>query len=215
MAAKPNTLTPEEQSQGFRLLFDGTSLDAFRGYQKQEVPDAWQVVDGTIMLTKGGAGDIITREKFRDFELRFEFMISVDGNSGVMWRVTEEGAHPYDSGPEYQILDSHATTGYPHERQKGNIAGALYDLVPAKPDVFHGPDQWNEGTITIQGTTILLTLNGQVTVQVDTATREWQDLLGHSKFADWKLFNRSETGHIALQDHNDIVAFRSLRVREL
>lgn len=215
MAAEPNTLTPEEQSQGFKLLFDGTSLESFRSFKKDEVPEAWQAKDGVIMLTKGGAGDIITKETFKDFDLRFEFQIATDGNSGVMWRVTEEGNHTYESGPEYQILDSHASKGYPDERAKGNISGALYDLIPAKPEAFKGPDEWNEGGIRVVGSKITLTLNGHITAEVDTATPEWQKILANSKFADWPLFNKSATGHIALQDHNDIVGFRSLRIREL
>jgi hypothetical protein len=174
MASTPNTLSDEEKAEGFRLLFDGTSLENFRGFKKDHVPDKWQARDGAIVLMEGGAGDILTREQFGDFELRFEFQIAPDGNSGVMWRVTEEGNQTYDSGPEYQILDSHADKGYPQERQKGNISGALYDLVAAKPEPFEGPDAWNEGSIRVEGTKIRLTLNGHVTADVDTSTDEWK-----------------------------------------
>jgi hypothetical protein len=215
MAADPNTLTPEEESAGFKLLFDGCSLEQFRGFRKEQVPHNWQVRDGTILLTGPGVGDIISKATFADFELRFEFQIAKDGNSGVMWRVTEEGKHTYESGPEFQILDSHGSIGYPHERAKGNVSGALYDLIPATPEVFHGPDRWNQGGIRVVGSRITLTLNGHLTADVDTASPEWMEILGKSKFAIWPLFNKSHSGHIALQDHNDIVGFRSLRIREL
>lgn len=215
MSAKPNSLTSEEHSAGFKLLFDGRSLAGFRGFKSDDMPPEWQVIDGEIRLTKAGGGDIITKATFTDFELRFEFRISADGNSGVMWHVTEEGKHTYESGPEYQILDSHASKGYPHEREKGNISGALYDLIPTLPGNFKGPDVWNSGSIRVQGTQILLTLNGHITAEIDTATPAWAEILGKSKFADWPLFNRSASGHIALQDHNDVVGFRSLRILEL
>ena len=215
MAAEPNTLTPEEISEGFQLLFDGKSLDGFRSFKRDEVDPRWQVESGNLVLTEGGAGDLITKEQFADFEFRFEFNISVDGNSGVMWRVSENSKNTYDTGPEFQILDSHSKIGYLHEISKRNIAGALYDFLPAKPEDFKGPDQWNEGVIRVQGSKIQLWLNGSVTADIDSTSDEWKKLLAKSKFADWEKFNKMPTGHLALQDHDDRVAFRSLRIKRL
>ncbi|MBK1882643.1 DUF1080 domain-containing protein [Luteolibacter pohnpeiensis] len=215
MSAAPNTLTSEEIAEGFELLFDGKSLEHFRSFKKDEIDPKWQAIDGNLVLTEGGAGDIITRKQFADFEFRFEFNISVDGNSGVMWRVTEDSKNTYDSGPEFQILDSHSKVSYLHEISKKNIAGALYDFLPAKPEDFKGPDQWNEGVIRVQGTRIQLWLNGAVTADIDSTSDLWKELLAKSKFADWEKFNKMPSGYIALQDHNDRVAFRSLRIKEL
>ncbi len=210
-----NTLTPEEISVGFRLLFDGCSLDGFRSYRSQVTDPRWQVRNQTIVLTEGGAGDLITRETFGDFELRLEFQISPDGNSGVLWHVTEEGQHPYESGPEFQILDSFGRDAYQAEIAKGNVSGALYDIIPTEPGHTLPAGEWNDCLIRIEGPRIRLVLNGHVTADIDSSTADWATLLGRSKFHDWPLFNKSPTGHVSLQDHNDIVAFRTIRIREL
>lgn len=214
-AAEPNKLSPQEKTDGFKLIFDGRSLDGFRGFKKDSAPEKWQVKDGAITLTSGGAGDLITTARYADFELRFEFKIAGNGNSGVMWRVTEDAAQAYESGPEFQILDSHSKTGYPHEIGKGNVSGALYDLIPAKPALTKPAGEWNEAVIRIEGSRITLKLNGTTTADIDTAGDDWKTLLGKSKFADWGKFNKVPKGHIAFQDHGDAVSFRSLRIKEL
>jgi len=215
LAAEPNTLTEEETEAGFVLLFDGETTDGWRNYKKDTVDPKWRVVDGALTLAGKGGGDLISEEKFEDFDFRFEFKIAPDGNSGIMWHVAEIDGPPFKTGPEYQILDSTATKGYANERRKGNVAGAFYDLVPAKPELFKGANEWNTGRIVIDGDKITLYLNGEVTADVDTSTAEWKEMLANSKFANWEKFNQMEKGHLCFQDHGNPVAFRSLRVRRL
>lgn len=214
-SAEPNTLTPEEKASGFKLIFDGKSLEGFRNFKKQTVSNKWTVKDGAIVLTKRGGGDLITKAQYANFEFRFEFKIAAHGNSGIMWHVSEEGNRTFQSGPEYQIFDSHTKTGYPHEIEAGNLAGGLYGFIPVKPEFTKPTGEWNEGSIRVEGTKITLTLNGHVTAKVDTSTDEWKKLLAKSKFANWKKFNKYPKGHLAFQDHGDQVAFRSLRIKEL
>src|SRR5690606_16916195 len=66
--ASVNTLTEAEKQEGWQLLFDGQSMEHFRGFRKNEVPSGWKVENGTITLAEKGAGDIITKEQYRDFE---------------------------------------------------------------------------------------------------------------------------------------------------
>lgn len=215
MAAEPNTLDAAEKSAGFKLIFDGKSLDGWRGYKKDAAPAGWEVKDDAITLVKGGAGDLISKEQYANFELRFQFKIAPDGNSGVMWRVAETDGPPYLTGPEYQILDSHAKTGYPDERKKGNIAGAFYDLIPAKPELSKPAGEWNDGGIRLEGTKITLTLNGTVTAEIDMASDRWKELLAKSKFAKWERFAKEPKGHLCFQDHGNQVSFRTIRVLPL
>jgi len=105
-SSAPNTLTPEERAAGWRLLFDGRTTAGWRGYRKTAMPEGWQVIDGALTRT-GAGGDIVTVEQFGSFELAFEWTIAPAGNSGVMFRVTEERDYPWQSGPEYQILGNH------------------------------------------------------------------------------------------------------------
>ena len=68
-----NSLSEAEKKAGWRLLFDGTSTNGWRGYRSQTVPDSWKVENGSLLSRREegkSAGDIITVEKFGDFELR-------------------------------------------------------------------------------------------------------------------------------------------------
>lgn len=214
-AAEPNTLTGQEKADGFKLIFDGKSLDGFRNFKKDTVNEKWQIKDGAITLTAKGGGDLLTKDQYANFEFRFEFKIAPEGNSGIMWRSSENGRAPYETGPEYQILDSRSQTAYQHEVKRGNLAGAFYDIKPATPEQSKPAGEWNEGSIRVDGTKITLTINGHVTADVDTSTDEWKELLAKSKFAKWEKFNKEPKGHLVFQDHGDVVAFRSLRVKEL
>ena len=214
-AGEPNTLSDKEKSDGFKLIFDGKSLDGFRNYKKETVDPKWVIQDGAITLTAKGGGDLITKNQYEDFEFRFEFKIAPEGNSGIMWHSTETGKAPYETGPEYQVLDSRSKTAYQHEIKRGNLAGAFYDIIPVKPEVSKPAGEWNEGSIKVNGTKITLTINGTVTADVDTSTDAWKELLAKSKFAKWEKFNKEPKGHLVFQDHGDVVSFRSLRVKEL
>lgn len=215
--SEPNNLTPDEKRDHFKLLFDGKTLKGWRTYKEKEPRAQWKVEDGAITLTEGGGGDLVTDDDYADFELRCEWKISEKGNSGIMWHSTEDHGAPYETGPEYQILDSFDKPDhkYPHELKKGNIAGGFYDIIPAKAEWSKPVGEWNETRIVIKGTKVTLYLNGTVTADVDTKSDEFKALLDKSKFKDWEFFNKAKKGHIVFQDHGDKVAFRSIRIRKL
>ena len=108
-----NTLTPRERRNGWELLFDGESLDAWRGYARDDLPETWIARDGEMMLqTEGGnmdGGDVVTVEEYTDFELVFDFKVGPSGNSGVFYRVQDhEGLEMWMVAPEFQVLDDKA-----------------------------------------------------------------------------------------------------------
>jgi len=214
-AAEPNTLTDAEKAEGFKLIFDGKTLDGFRNFKKKDTSPKWIVQDGAFALQEKGGGNLVTVQEYADFEFRFEFKISPEGNSGILWHSLETEKAPHTTGPEYQILDSFSKTAYQTELAKGNISGALYDLVPGKAADSRPAGEWNTGSIRVQGAEITLTLNGKETVRVDTGSDSWKEILGKSKFAKQPLFNSAPKGHLVFQDHGNPVAFRSLRIKEL
>ncbi len=215
--AAPNQLTSEEKREGFKLLFDGKSLKGWRTYKEKKPRDQWQIEDGAITLTSGGGGDLITDGEYSDFDFRCEWKIAEQGNSGIMWRSTEDHQYPWVSGPEYQILDSFKQDGhkYTHETNKGNIAGSFYDIIPGKEEWSKPVGEWNETRIVVKNNKITLYLNGHVTADVETTTDEFKELLAKSKFNGWEHFNKAPKGHIVFQDHGDKVAFRSIRIKKL
>ena len=101
----PNTLSADEKAAGFQLLFDGKTIDKWRGYKQKNVPAGWQVVDGAITRVAGGP-DLISIDQYSAFDFRFDWMVTPGQNSGVMFFVTEANESTYNSGPEYQVLDN-------------------------------------------------------------------------------------------------------------
>jgi hypothetical protein len=204
-----NTLTPAEQQDGWRLLFDGTSLRFWRAY-KQNAPSAsWAVVDGAIERARGGP-DLITVEQFADFDFRFEWMVTPGANSGIMYYVTEEGAATYDTGPEYQILDNarHADGKNPL-----TSAGACYALYAPSKDTTRPVGSWNEGRIVIQKGRGEHWLNGVKVVEFELGSPDWNARVAASKFGIVPTFGKARRGHLAIQEHGARVAFRNLKIK--
>ena len=197
-------------------LFAGDSLAAWRGYRRADLPAAWRVDDGLLAFVPVAdsreRGDLISREQFGDFELEYEWRISPGGNSGVMWRVTEDAEAPWHTGPEQQVLDDDR-----HDDGKvaSRRAGALYDLVDAPTGITHPVGEFNRARVIVRGTRHRLWLNDHLTADIDFATGAGKAALARSKFASLYGFARNPRGHIVLQDHGDAVWYRNVRIREL
>lgn len=209
-----NTLTEAEQKAGWRLLFDGTSLDRWRGYQRDSVPGGW-TVDGSALHFEGegeNSTTLVTTETFDHFELRIEWKISPEGNSGIMYRATEEAEDPYRTGPEFQVLDNavlDSVAGSPYQ------AGALYGLYVPQKDVTRPVGEYNEARIVVRGTHVEHWLNGTKLLEADIGSDAWHERVSGTKFEDYEAFAESEEGHIALQDHGHPVWYRDIKLRPL
>jgi hypothetical protein len=199
-------------SAGWRTLFDGRSLAAFRGYRSDSIPAGWRIADGT--LTKSGSvGDLVTRDKFADFELSFDWKLGPGGNSGVLYRVTEEYDHPYWSGPEYQLLDD---AGHPDGKSRLTAAGSDYGLYPAPAGVVKPADQWNASLLVVRGSHVQHWMNGQKLLEYDMGSPDWEARVKASKFGAWANYGRAAMGYIAIQgDHDGVLALRNIKVRVL
>lgn len=208
----PNTLTDAEKADGWVLLFDGEKPgEHFRGYKKETLPDGWVAEDGA--LVRKGGGDIITREKYESFELSIDWKISENGNSGIMFKVHETGDAPYLTGPEAQILHNggHADP---------QLSGWMYDLYPAEIDTTKPVGEWNNFVLKCQKTATGTYkcehwLNGEKYVEYEIGSDDWNERVSKSKFKDWKEFGKHADGHIALQDHGDLVSFRNIKIKVL
>ncbi|MEL6109884.1 MAG: DUF1080 domain-containing protein, partial [Planctomycetota bacterium] len=213
-AASPaNTLSEAEQRAGWKLLFDGQSMDQWRNYQKDAVSTGWQVVDGEIVRQGKGAGDIISKEKYGAFELLLDYKISPGGNSGLMFHVTEEASRPWHTGPEIQIQDNVGG----HDAQ---LAGWLYQLYqpksgPTNIDSTRPPGQWNQIYLRIAPGGCEVCVNGVRYYTFRMGTKDWERRVAASKFSKFAGFAKAGSGHICLQDHGNLVSFRNIKVRSL
>lgn len=207
----PNTLTPQEQADGWQLLFDGRSTEHFRGFKQDHFPDGWQVADGTIHRVDK-AGDIITKQQFADFEFAIDWKNADKGNSGIMFRVSEDADATYMTGPEYQILNDDV---HPDGKNPKTSVGSNYALIaPSKP-MARPTGQWNHTVIKAVGPRVEHYLNGEKIVEYELWSDEWEKLVAESKFSKWPGYGRNTSGHICLQDHQDPVWFRNIKVRVL
>jgi len=207
--AAHNTLSPEEIADGWTLLFDGEDLSSWRGYGQQNRPDGWQAVDGTLART-GQAGDLVTVERFTDFELQFEWRVEEAGNSGVMFRVTEGDGPPWYTGPEFQVLHN---AGHQDGRDPITSAGSNYAVHPPLRDVTLPAGSWNQARLVVRGPRVEHWMNGVKLLDYEIGSPDWTRRVAASKFADLPRYGREPSGHIAIQDHGDPVAFRNIKLR--
>ena len=221
-----NRLTESETRSGWELLFDGTSLHGFKGYQQDTPGAGWQVLDGAIVRTES-AGDLLTKETYDSFEIQLEYRISTAGNSGLMFHVTEDGKRPWYSGPEVQIIDNDAG-------KDGQKAGWLYQLYEPREkkwvmhiekaaglsvkelvDATRPAGEWNHLYLRVTPGSSEVCLNGVSYYKFVIGSDDWNKRVAKSKFSKHAQFGKAGDGHICFQDHGDEVAFRSIKIRRL
>jgi hypothetical protein len=213
--AAPNTLTDKEKADGWKLLFDGKTTDGWHAYRGKEVGDRWKVIDGALVVSpKNGknGGDIVTNDDYDNFDLTFEWKVTEGANSGVMYRVSEEKDAPYETGPEYQILDNKKHSDGKNPKTSAASCYAVY--APTK-DVTKPVGEWNQGRIVVKGNHVEHWLNGEKVVEYDFGSDDWNKRVAASKFRDMDRFGKEKKGHIDLQFHGDEVAYRNIKIKVL
>ena len=234
-AKAPTTaLTPQQKAEGWTVLWDGTSTDAWRSVKSDRFPQqGWRACDGVLTVAgKGGeesrgGGDIITRKRYADFELTLDARLTPGANSGVKI-FTQPNLTPIDKvtgkpaavgsaiGMEFQLLDDERHPDAKLGRNGNRTIGSLYDLIPAAKDKTPAPvGQWNHVRILARGKTVTFWLNGKKTVEFERGSAAFREAVAASKFRDIPEFGEWADGHILLQDHGDEVAFRNILIRDL
>ena len=218
VAPSDNMLTPEQVAEGWSLLFDGKTMTGWRPFKNQET-DSWEVVDGTLHCKpfKDGStnkrGDILTEKQYENFEFQFDWKISPQGNSGVMYRVTEEFDQPFASGPEYQVIDD---KGYPGDLQKWQLTGAVYDMYFPDAGIKVNPvGDWNTARIIVHGKHVEHWLNGGKVAEYELQSDDWNQRREKSKWKDFPGYGVAAKGHIDLQDHGNEVWFKNIKIKPL
>jgi hypothetical protein len=214
---EPNTLSENEHKEGWKLLFNGKNLEGWHFYNNRLPNSAWVVTNGYIYCDPNSESDrvdLITNQEYENYELRFEWKLEKEGNSGVFINVKEDTsiAQTFFSGPEYQLLeDSHMDFDLPLKK-----SGCLYNFTPqlnSARTTIQG--NWNESRIIQKDGKIEFYLNGQQTAKMDFNSQQWNTLVSKSNFKDYPHFGKYTKGHIALQDWSRGVSFRSIKIKEL
>ena len=209
-AGESHVLTDAERRQGWEMLFDGTNCDHWRGIGKQDFPAVgWQVTNGCLVkVPKVYGGDIITREKFTDFDFQWEWRIASNGNSGMKYFITE---NPRSPGHEYQLMDDSRA------RDEKSSTGSFYTMIAPRPDKpLNPPGKWNHSRIRVQGNHVEHWLNGKKIVEYECGSDAVRQAAAQSKYRNVPNYGvKIPDSHILLTDHRDETSFRNLKIRRL
>lgn len=216
-------LTEQEKAEGWQVLFDGQTSNGWHKYGGGPVGTAWKIVDGAFYLdttTKVngkvvGGGDIVTDEDYENFHFRLEWKIAPAGNSGIMFYVIDDSVkykRPYETGPEMQVVDN---VGHSDGRVMKHQAGDLYDLISCSKMTVKPVGEWNLAEIKCVNGKLDLFLNGENVVSTTMWDESWNKMVTASKFREWKDFATFKKGKLCLQDHDNSVWYRNIRVKRL
>jgi hypothetical protein len=227
-AADANTLTPQEQAGGWKLLFDGRSTAGWHTYGKRSVTaGSWKIQDGCLVLPPGNGrpngtgGDLVTNAMFTNFEFEFEWRVGSVGNSGVEYLFTEgekrtANFYPGDTGDspvgfEYQVLDD-----APHAKNAANrLAASIYSLITPTGKILRPVGEFNQGRVVVNGNHVEHWLNGRKVAECELGSAELQRIIASSKYKYYPGVGVKRATAIALQDHGAEVAYRNLKLHEL
>lgn len=231
--AQENVLTPQEKADGWKLLFDGSSAGQWRGIHSESLPtNSWRIHDGMLTVTGTGnpesarGGDIITRERYANFDLEADFLATPGCNSGIKIfaqtdldangaRVSKPGTGAA-VGLEYQILDDERHPDAKLGENGDRKLGALYDLMPPGPQKHANPaGEWNHARIISQGSHVEHWLNGVKILEYERGSESFRQAVARSKFKKMTGFGEWADGYILLQEHGSEVSFRNIKLRQL
>ena len=212
------SVNAQEKEQWENLLKDG-SLElwepALSKSSKKEIGDRWSLKDGIIHLDqdtkKGRGGHIWTKKSYLNFELKFEFKIAHNSNSGIKYRLNDYKGKAI--GCEYQIIDD---INYHRDNKKPTHRTAcLYDLVSIPADRKLNPaGEWNTGRIIVSNNQFEHYLNGEKVMSIHFGSADWQKRFAKSKYKAYSDFAKGASP-IMLTDHDDTVSYRNLLIREI
>lgn len=218
-APKNNMLTEAEKAEGWKLLFDGKTLDGWRDYNGDSLTAPWIVEDGCIRAKGSGSdasGYIVTDTVYENFELVWDWKIAEGGNSGMLYHVVENPKFkvPYVTGPEYQLIDDF---GFPEPLEDWQKTAADYAMhVPDTSKTIIKPaGEWNTSKIVFDNGHVEHWLNGEKVVEFEAWTDDWFEKKNSGKWKDAPEYGLAHKGVICLQDHGSAAWFRNIKIKEL
>ena len=198
-------LNAQEETDGFKLLFNGKNLDGWVGNNVDYVAE-----NGILMgkLQNGDHGNLFTEKEYSNFVFRFEFQLTPGANNGLGIHAPLQGDAAY-MGKEIQILDN--TAAIYNDLQPWQYHGSVYGIIPAKREFLKPVGEWNIEEVAVKGDVIKVTLNGTVIVDGNMKEANKNGTLDHK---DHPGLLR-HTGHIGFLGHGSDLNFRNIRIKEL
>lgn len=238
-AEVPTTAATEETSE-WQYLFDGTTLEGWRGYGMDALPPGWIIADSTLTFDTelgleqdytGGKDIIYGAEEFDNFELYLEWKLPKGGNSGIFYHVKEGYEGPPVVSPEYQLIDDenyasiHDLTAYnsqfgaehPEVLQDWQKTGADYAMHTADEaeKKLNPVGEWNSSRIMFTPEKVEHWLNGKKILEFVPWSEDWQTKKNSGKWDNAPDYAKYKTGFIALQDHSSPIWFKNIKIKKL
>jgi len=221
----PNVLAPEEQAQGYKLLWDGKTTEGWRGAKLDAFPEnsCWVIEDGLLKVMGNdgsesrNGGDIVTVKKYRNFILKVDFKITKGANSGIKYFVNTDLNKGEGSaiGCEFQVLDDERHPDAKLGVNGNRTLGSLYDLIPARKDKKFYINNFSTATVIVRGNHVEHWLDGMKLLEYERNNQMWNALVAYSKYKNWPNFGNAAEGYILLQDHGDQVSYKNIKIKEL
>ncbi len=214
---KDNALTKQEKVEGYTLLFDGKTMDGWRGYKNQSLA-SWSV-DKATLHCKGSAAnygaitaDLMTKDQYDNFDFSVDWKISPEGNSGILYMVTEDNPYSFESGPEYQIIDD---KNFPEKLKDWQHTAANYAMNIAPTANPNPAGEWNHARIVVNGNHVEHWLNGKKVVEYELYGADWYKRKAEGKWKDYPNYGKSKVGYITFQNHGSEAWFKNIKIKKL
>lgn len=230
---------PEDKTWVY--LFDGSSLDGWRGYNSETLPPGWIIKDSTLTFDTqlgleqdytGGEDIIYGAKEFENFELYLEWKLPKGGNSGIFYHVKEGYDGPPVVSPEYQLIDDenyadiHDLTAYntslgytenPNELKPLQQTGSDYAMHSANSEekILYPVGEWNSSKIVFTPEKVEHWLNGKQVLSFVPWSDDWNKKKNSDKWKNSPDYGKFKTGYIGLQDHSSPIWFRNIKIKEL
>jgi hypothetical protein len=201
----------------WQVLFAGKSTDAWRGFRKDHFPSkCWTIENGSLKTIVGCVEaeriDLVTKDKYQNFELELEWRAAPGGNSGVIYLVSEDEDQTWKTGPEMQVLDD---AKHPDGKDPRTSAGSLYGLIAPANKVLHPAGRWNKVRLIVRNGHVEHWLNRRRVLAYELGSDQLKLLIAKSKFKDFPRFAQNREGFVALQHHGEEAWYRKIRIRSL
>jgi hypothetical protein len=196
-------------------LFDGKTFNGWHNFNKTGSVFGWNIEEGAMVCLGAGGGDIVTNAAYENFELKWDWKISKEGNSGVLYHVVEDAKYsgPYQTGPEYQLIDD---VGFPGKLEEWQKTGADYAMnLPNEKKKLKPVGEWNTSKIVFNKGHVEHWLNGERIVEFQAWDSEWTKKKNEGKWKDYPDYGLAKKGLIALQDHGHKTFFKNIMIKEL